>query len=484
MIITDNKKLINADDIQRNSGKMKYDDYIKNRRDSLEKDSNYYVNEKSKKDNTSSTMDVSVAENTFNSVPHLKQTQSNNNSKDNTKSNQLNINSYAEFLEGNPQYSDYKRYFQKYHNGYEAAFNPAEKGITLIFITKPNLNIIPLEPSNLKENIKSLKESGTISSYGDSKLVVNTTSSNMRYEKSKLIYNSMYNGFFQWINCYYPDITKSLNFSINNGNDIPTFIPCLSAMFKTINIDDIATYEMTYGDTFKGYQERIPNTYAQSAAGGSINVTYMEDMNNTITKLHKLWFEYIELARFGYITPSANTLYNKELDYTSTLYFFNLEPDGHTINFWGRYLGIIPQSLPYSAFGSGVGERSLVELNCSYMYTLKQFMDPEILYDFNMIFQYNDGNAKAKSYVDGNTLLTQRDMNAKITYGDGIDNDIELSAEVFKNKYQYLEMVPGIEQSLIDKYNFSTKLNEEIPNYNRCAVYRINDKFKLHYYIK
>jgi hypothetical protein len=244
--------------------------------------------------------------------------------------------SYAEMngLSNSIENTSIKTKFMHNHQSLETALDFQETGISYIFMTKPDLNL-----------------SGNTGKVGFFDKMAGS------YE-----YNSLCSG---------------------GGSN---FIPILSNMYRSISLEDYSTMEGSYGDTYRGYTQKLPTTAGTSkGGGGSFSVTYDETADSSVTKLHKLWFDYIEYVKFGQFVPDSSYVGSHSIDYVASLYFFSCRPDGHTISMWGKYSGVIPQNVPYSSFGGDIGNRGLVSLTCSYIYTFKEYMETEILEEFNAI---------------------------------------------------------------------------------------------------
>jgi len=272
--------------------------------------------------------------------------------------------------------------FQKTRTGVETGVDYAETGICYAFITKPDLNLT----KNLKaENYTVAERNSKISSDGNSAL-----------------YNTLQNGFIEYVARNYPDIIDSLTCNDSNKQ---SFIPLLFNYFRGMTLEDHSLAEGTYSETFRGYNQKLPTTAAASFSGGSLSITYDEIRPALVTFLHKVWFEYMEGVKFNTMTPSMDTINRRELDYTSSLYYFLMAPDGETIDFWAKYTGIFPQNVPYSSFSSGdITSRNLIQLQVSYVYNFKEFLDPAILIDFNDTFMNSSDIMTAQAHYKGDIL--------------------------------------------------------------------------------
>jgi len=228
-----------------------------------------------------------------------------------------------------------KTKFMPYRHNLETGLELQETGVSYIFMTKPDLNL-----------------SGNTGKVGFFDAMQNTP----EYE------------------------------SLDTMGTISNFIPIISNMYTSISLEDFNSNESSYAMTYRGFTQRLSTGSGQSkGGGGTLSITYNETADSSITRLHKLWFDYIDYVKFGQFDPLGDYINSRALDYVSSLYYFACRPDGETITMWGKYTGIIPQNVPYSSFGGEVGGRNLVQLSCSYIYNFKEFMETEIISEFNKV---------------------------------------------------------------------------------------------------
>jgi len=251
--------------------------------------------------------------------------------------------------------------FQKTRTGVETGIDYAETGICYIFITKPDLNLT----KKLKSEVYTVSE----------------RQNNISMADDSALYNTLQNGFIEYVARNYPDVIDSITCN-NSGKQ--SFIPLLFNHFKSFSLEDHSVSEGNYSETWRGYSQKLPTTAAPSFGGGNFSIIYDETNPPLITFLHKIWFEYMEGVKFNQMMPSMSTINRREIDYTASLYYFLLAPDGETIVFWGKYTGIFPQNVPYSSFSGGdISSRNLIQVTINYVYNHKEFLDPAILVDFN-----------------------------------------------------------------------------------------------------
>lgn len=362
----------------------------------------------------------------YDSLPHIRKAIASNSISLNNDTNNLQ-NSYG-YDEDGGLIDNYKT-FQKFRQGRGVGDSYLETGIVYAFMSKPNLN-----------------------------LTINPTKGSSSTTVGKPDYNSTENGFVYYIANNYPEIIESLTYSSDKTNSTPMFIPLLYNNFKSTSLEDHNFLENSYGETYRGFSQRLPTTAGSSMAGGTISMSYQENDPPVITYLHKIWFDYIEKVKFGYMAPTQDTIDKKELDYTSSLYYFLCGPDGETIKFWAKYVGLFPQNVPYSAFDGSVGERNVLPpINCTYMYSYKEFLQPEILQDFNDVF---DG---------GKTHSLESSKKDLEIFSDNID-DFSKSESANPNG------IPK-ESDKVEGYSFL-----EQTAYNSVGVVKDGKDFKLVFY--
>jgi len=294
--------------------------------------------------------------------------------------------------------------YQKTRTGVETGIDYAETGICYVFITKPDLNLT----KNLKSEVYSLSE----------------RQRNISMAADSAVYNTLQSGFIEYIARNYPDIIDSLTCN-NSGKQ--SFIPLLFNHFKGFSLEDQSVAEGNYSETWRGYSQKLPTTAAQSFNGGNFSINYDETNPPLITFLHKVWFDYMEGVKFNQMMPSINSINRREIDYTASLYYFLLAPDGETIVFWGKYTGIFPQNVPYSAFSAGdISSRNLIQASITYVYNHKEFLEPSILVDFNDTFMNSDDLMKAQAAYKGD-IISIHDMedfqNKLINFTNGSNYD-------------------------------------------------------------
>jgi len=147
-----------------------------------------------------------------------------------------------------------------------------------------------------------------------------------------------------------------------------------------VNIDSVDVY-----NTKQGYRLPLPTHTTQSEAVGQLSFQFTETANLDISKIISLWVKYIENISNGTFRANPDMINKGEIDYMSSIYYFMLGPDGHSLKYWAKYTGCYPVSIPYSGMKYSKKDGSIVELSVNFTYTVKEDMDPRILEDFNRV---------------------------------------------------------------------------------------------------
>ena len=182
--------------------------------------------------------------------------------------------------------------------------------------------------------------------------------------------------------------------------DSSPFIIPLTSMCDSFEASDISVRTKEFGETFAGYKIIYPMGYQDSTTGGTFNVKYQELAGLPILRLHQLWVEYIECVRFGDAYPAPQCVQNYEIDYMSSAFYFSVEPDGETIQYWCQYIGVMPVGVPYSSLGFDRGSFSEISHTIPYAYAIKQDMRPESLVDFNSISDRTTSSLDLKGEIE------------------------------------------------------------------------------------
>lgn len=208
--------------------------------------------------------------------------------------------------------------------------------------------------------------------------------------------------------------------SLTKSNFIDTmpgkFINILTGSAMSFSPQDTTLRTKDVGETYSGYKVIMPSTNSDSISG-QLSIEFEESQHLYITKLHKVWLDYMELVRRGFIEPKSKYVKNRGyriLDYVSSIYYFKTLPDGETITYWAKYTGVFPTTVPYSSLGFQHGSRDATKLSVNYSFSFKDDLDPEILSDFNKL-NVNTSANQTQNGIFNPSYSSVDDMQSKIS---------------------------------------------------------------------
>jgi hypothetical protein len=179
-------------------------------------------------------------------------------------------------------------------------------------------------------------------------------------------------------------IAKQLSYE--NFSDTPSlFLPIFTNLGKQLSTNDIQLDSVNLFQTREGYNIPMPTNKTMSETSSQISIGVSETQNLDFTKMLGLWVNYIANVSNGTFSANPDMVLNNMLDYTCSIYYFMLGPDGRTLKYWCRYTSCYPMNVPYSALSYQKGAQDKAEFDIPFQYTLKEDMNPRILEDFNMV---------------------------------------------------------------------------------------------------
>lgn len=192
-----------------------------------------------------------------------------------------------------------------------------------------------------------------------------------------------------------PDIVRELT---EFGNTNHSFMLSLSNAAQGFGLNDEEIKSDIYGKTYTGYAISYGKHNIESKTAGQFTVTYTDDKNLDIYRLHKLWIEYISGVYRGRYSPTIDMIMNKTIDYSSSLYYILTDETGEKILFWSKYYGVFPTTIPSSQYswqaGTPLRPSSLV---INYNYSIKEDYNPYDLEVFNI--NANIKNHSSMKYI-------------------------------------------------------------------------------------
>lgn len=162
------------------------------------------------------------------------------------------------------------------------------------------------------------------------------------------------------------------------------FMMFLSAV-KSFQLSDEYIGTGSYGTTVNGHKIAYGQSDIESQVAETINMEFTDDQDLNFYFLHKIWSKYISNVYTGRFSPRQESIFNKELDYATSCYYFLCGEDGETILFWSKYYGVFPITIPSSQFSYQYGQiLSAPTIDIKYQYSWKRDTDPLSLVEFNM----------------------------------------------------------------------------------------------------
>lgn len=259
--------------------------------------------------------------------------------------------------------------------------DPLVDGYALVFITKPMLFIDPVKPNESSVSYlayRNMEQDPYFAQFLGTE-VLNIIDFNI---VKLLSYNDKYK-----TTSYLPIFTNNCKSFDNPGMQI-----------KTTNI------QMTK----QGYQFILPTFTTESNAASPISISLPETQNLDVTKILSLWVRYMENIFDGTFSANPTMIKNRMLDYTSSIFYFFLEPDGKTLKYWIKYTGCYPTDIPSDQLNYGRGSSNVVNITAKFNYTVKEEMNPDILKEFNLISLNLKGiDEMSVDNTEGHSAITQ-----------------------------------------------------------------------------
>lgn len=286
-------------------------------------------------------------------------------------------NSYTNKNYNRSNYDDLLYFNGFYDNLYREPFT---NGFAFVFVTKPLLFLNPTKPTATKSYLKHLSY---INMTRDQFFLQFLDSEKLNNNDTELVRMLSYDTSFRKTN----------------------FLPLFTNQLKSFDSQDITIDQTDAFETKQGFKYPIPTYTTSSEAMSTLSLSVYEDSNLDFTKMMTLWVKYIKNITDGTFNANPEMISQGALDYTSSIYYFVLAPDGRTLKYWCKYTGCWPTSIPYSAFKYQKKSAEITELDIQFVYTIKEDMDPRILEDFNRVSLMMDSsnyNVSTKTMsVDG-----------------------------------------------------------------------------------
>lgn len=229
-----------------------------------------------------------------------------------------------------------------------------------VFVTKPMLFLYPDKPIGSDSKQTLAYNNMTKDSFFSQFLLANNDNENDQY------------------------IIKSLSYEY--FTDAPSlFLPLLTNNVKNMSLNDDNMDVSKSFQTKEGYGIPLPTNMTTSKASGSITMSFYETANLDIFKTIMLWLEYMDKISNGSFSANPDMIKANMLDFTCSIYYFLLGPDGRTIKYWTRYTSALPTNFPINVFSYNRGQSDQITEDISFAYTVKEDSDPQLLVDFDLV---------------------------------------------------------------------------------------------------
>jgi len=306
-------------------------------------------------------------------------------------------NKFTNLNEDNSILTDLTQFYGFYQNRYR---DPFIGGMGFVFMTRPLLFLNPDYTVSTKTAEDRKKKMAYINMTRDPKFVPFLRSEALNSADKKIIESLSYR----------TDLFKS------------AFLPIITNNCKNFEPQDVVMEAANNFETKEGYAQPLPTVKTPSEGSGSFNISVTEDSNLSFTKMMEIWVEYIANVTNGTFDANPDMVLSGTLDYTSSLYYFVLSPDGRTIKYWCKYTGCWPTTIPYSPLRNNIGQGEVVDIDLQFSYSVKEDMNPKILEEFNMLslnilyddIPYNEINALYTTNNNSPLLNREEMLNSNI----------------------------------------------------------------------
>ena len=181
-------------------------------------------------------------------------------------------------------------------------------------------------------------------------------------------------------------LADSLSWTRNRGTPWMFLITNLA---KNAPLTDTTAESKTGFENFSGFSLSFGGRSTGSRVAGSFNISFQDLAGLPILNLMRVWTKYIEYAMEGLVERSELNRQRRVLDYASSVYTFTTRPDGETIEQWGKYTGIYPTGVPWTALEGNLGQNGIVTPDIPFSFTYYEDNAVEVLRDFAAIAENN-----------------------------------------------------------------------------------------------
>lgn len=270
--------------------------------------------------------------------------------------------------------------------------DPARIGRTLVFMTRPNLNLRTfnnIRRSRVLHYIASTKVGKTLMRY----LMYGRTADMLVYGYYPTN-GTMSSSFSQKIPIIGSTIDTVLGGTVlkEGENCYPildtNFVPMITNLCTSVsNAKDLTMDVFETDGNMNGDRLAYATGMDENFSLGEITLTFNDIYSSPVMSFFFPWMMYMHYVGKGLCDPEWVYIVNRIIDYTVSIYVFVLGTDQQTILQWTKYSGCFPRSLPFGQIQHNVevDQQALSNVSVPFQYNFSNPNDPVVLAEFNML---------------------------------------------------------------------------------------------------
>ena len=169
----------------------------------------------------------------------------------------------------------------------------------------------------------------------------------------------------------------------------PWFIPLTNSL---VSISGFPDFDLQIESTEGGYfaeQQKYAIGADNFNRGTSLNVTFREMPGGVISAIFFYWLEYIRCVTRGDMLAYPDDIDGQILNYTVSIYSFNMDPSMQYITRWVKCTGCFPKSLTLGQFmnksAGNYTQEEVRQITINFEVNKVEYMKPYCLLDFNTL---------------------------------------------------------------------------------------------------
>ena len=198
--------------------------------------------------------------------------------------------------------------------------------------------------------------------------------------------------FFEYIMAHEPSILRSLTERGAPSQTGHFFNPYLGAAAISFEVADEVIKTENTAENFVGYKVTYGKNNHESMGAGQVNINYRDGNRLIVYNMHKAWVEYISQVYKGMISSKPHYIRGRTLDYACSIFYFLTGPDGESIIYGHKYVGVFPTNVPdsFASWTKGSTNGS-PEFAISYEYWFRESLSLLNMAEFNILSKNTTG---------------------------------------------------------------------------------------------